>query len=57
MKEVTDKLGFIKTNFMLCKRHNQENDKTSQRLGENMCKKIPNKGLLAKIYREFLKCN
>ena len=39
MKKITDKLGFVKTNFILCKRHNQENDKTSQRLGENMCKK------------------
>ena len=59
MKKITDKLGFVKTNFILCKRHNQENDKTSHRLGENICKKkiISDKGLLYKIYKVILKLN
>ena len=36
MKEISDKLDFIKIKIMLCESQCQKNEKTSQILGENI---------------------
>jgi len=56
MKEKTDKLDLRKIkNFFSVKRHCEENEKASHRVGENICKTPSNKRLIYKIYKKTLK--
>lgn len=56
MKERIDRLDIIKIkNILSAKRYYQENEKNNHRLGENIGKDIPDKGLLAKSTKNFLK--
>ena len=66
MKEITGNLDFFKVKeLLLCERCCQENEKTSHRQIENICKKkkktkkkhTSNKGLSFKVYKELLKLN
>ena len=64
MKEITDKLDFIKIKTSALQNYHQENKKISHRLGENICKRniskkkkkdTPHKKLLSKKDKPPLK--
>jgi hypothetical protein len=48
------KLDFIRI-MHFCRRHCQENQKTSQRLEENICKDLSGRGLYPQTHKEHLK--
>ena len=55
MKKIMNKLDFIKIKTLLCEKRCQENEKTSYRLGENICRRYTDRALLFKIYKELFK--
>ena len=57
MKEKTNKLGFIEIKILLGEKHCSESENTSHRLEESVLTRIPDKGLVFKIYKELLKLN
>ena len=48
-------MKFIKINFCSVKETVKGNEKISHKLGENICKRLSDKGLLPNIYKELLK--
>ena len=50
MTEIIDKLDFTKIKTLFYERQYQENEKTSHRLGVNICKSTSDKRLLSKTY-------
>lgn len=56
-KEKLSKLGFMKMENLSLKRHCPQSKKAAHRLGENICNHVSDKGLIARISREFLKLN
>ena len=57
MKKIIHKLDFVKNKNSVCKRHCQENEKTSHRLGENVWEKHIWQRTVRQNIHEYLKCN
>ena len=57
MKEIIDKLDFIKIKNVCYVQNTVKKLEKNHMLGENICKRISDRGLLSKIYKELLKLN